>query len=289
MMPAAIRQAWPIGRIAVLIAALVAALAVSGVVEAAPPKAKVWDLWLDHDPAATATIDHGAWAAFLRRYRTVGPGGVARVAYCDVGPADRAALDAYLRDLAATPISAYGRDEQMAYWINLYNALTVRLVLDHYPVRGIKDIDISPGLFSDGPWGKKLIEVEGEPVSLDDIEHRILRPIWRDPRVHYAVNCASLGCPDLAAEPYRGDALEAQLTRAARAYVNHPRGVAIEDGKLIVSKIYTWFREDFGGGDAGVLRHLKAYAEPGLAMRLERFDGIDDDRYDWTLNRAEGC
>ncbi len=285
MIPAAARPWLLIGPIAVL----VAALAAGGVAVAAPPKAKAWERWLDHDPAATAAIDHGAWAAFLRRYRSVGPDGVARVAYCDVAPADRAALDAYLAALAATPVSAYGRDEQMAYWINLYNALTVRLVLEHHPVRSIKDIDISPGFLSDGPWGRKLIEVEGEPVSLDDIEHRILRPIWRDPRVHYAVNCASVGCPDLAAEPYRGDALEAQLTAAARAYVNHPRGVAIEDDKLIVSKIYTWFRADFGGGDAGVLRHLKAYAEPGLAMRLERFDDIDDDRYDWTLNRAEGC
>jgi Protein of unknown function, DUF547 len=284
MMPAATRP-WPIGRIAVLIAALT----VSGVAAAAPPKAKVWDRWLGHDPAATATIDHGAWAAFLLRYRTVGPDGVARVAYCRVDPADRAALDGYLARLAAVPISAYDRGEQMAYWINLYNALTVRLVLEHYPVRSIRDIDISSGLFSDGPWGKSLIEVEGEPLSLDDIEHRILRPIWRDPRVHYAVNCASIGCPDLAAEPYRGADLEAQLTRAARAYVNHPRGVAVVNGKLVVSKIYTWFRDDFGGDDAGVLRHLKAYADPGLAMRLERFDGIDDHRYDWTLNRAAGC
>ena len=284
MIPAAVRPRL-IGPIAILIAAL----AISAAPEAAPPRAKVWDRWLDHDPTATATIDHGAWAGFLRRYLSVGSDGVARVAYCEVDTAGRAALDSYLGDLTAIPISAYGRNEQMAYWINLYNVLTVRVVLDHYPVRSIRDIDISPGLFSDGPWGRKLVEVEGEPVSLDDIEHRILRPIWRDPRIHYAVNCASIGCPDLAAEPYRGDALEAQLTRAARAYVNHPRGVAINDGKLIVSKIYTWFRRDFGDGDSDVLRHLKAYAEPGLAMRLERFDGIHGDRYDWTLNRAEGC
>ncbi|HET6519355.1 MAG TPA: DUF547 domain-containing protein [Geminicoccaceae bacterium] len=276
-------RSWLIGPIAVLIAALAMSTE-------ATPRAKLWDRWTAHDPAASAAIGHDAWAAFLGRYVSVATeDGVARVAYCDVDPADRAALDAYLADLAATRISAYNRDEQMAYWINLYNALTVRLVLDHYPVRSVRDIDISPGPFSDGPWGKQLIEVEGEPLSLDDIQNRILRPIWRDPRVHYALSCAAVGCPDLGAEPYRGSTLDAQLTRAARAYVNHPRGVAIQGGRLVVSKIYTWFQEDFGGSAKGVLRHLKAYAEPGLAMRLERFDDIDDDRYDWTLNRAEGC
>ncbi len=279
------RRPWLAGFVALLIAAVGA----SPLPLQAAPTGKLWARWTAHDPAATATVDHAAWAAFLDRYRSVSPDGIARVDYCNVSPADRAALDAYIDRLAATPISTYARDEQMAYWINLYNALVVRLVLDRFPVASVRDIDISPGVLSDGPWGRKLVEVEGEAVSLGDIQHRILRPIWRDPRVHYAVNCAAVGCPDLAAEPFRGDALEAQLTRAARTYVNHPRGVAIDGGKLIVSKIYTWFREDFGGGDADVLRHLKAYAAPGLAMRLERFDAIDDDRYDWALNRAEGC
>ena len=271
------------------VALLIAAVGASPLPLQAAPTGKLWARWTAHDPAATATVDHAAWAAFLDRYRTAGPDGIARVAYCNVSPADRAALDAYVDRLAATPISTYARDEQMAYWINLYNALVVRLVLDRFPVASVRDIDISPGVLSDGPWGRKLVEVEGEAVSLGDIEHRILRPIWRDPRVHYALNCAALGSPNLAAEPFRGADLEAQLNRAAVAYVNHPRGVTVDGGELVVSKIYTWFKEDFGGGDRGVLRHLKAFAEPELAMRLERFDDIDDDRYDWTLNRAEGC
>ena len=98
-----------------------------------------------------------------------------------------AALNAYVENLSRMPINDFNRAEQKAFWINLYNALTVKVVLAAYPVKSIRDIAISPGLFARGPWGKKLIEIDGETVSLNDIEHRILRPIWRDPRLHYAL------------------------------------------------------------------------------------------------------
>ena len=272
-----------------LITALVTLVALStsstGPAEAAPG-AKLWPRWQAHDPAATTTIDHSVWAQLLESHVVRGADGINRVAYAGFSAADSAALDQYLGDLAATPISRFDRPEQMAYWINLYNALTLRVVLDHYPVDSIRDIDISPGLFSDGPWGKKLIEVEGEAVSLDDIEHRILRPIWRDPRVHYAVNCASLGCPNLALEPYLGATIDAQLDAAARDFVNSGRAVQFEGMDLVVSSIYDWFQEDFGSSDQDVIDHLMTYAEPKLDMTLEGFSTIDDDRYDWALNDA---
>jgi hypothetical protein len=98
--------------------------------------------------------------------------------------------------LTALEISGYSRPEQFAYWFNLCNALTIQVVLDHYPVESIRDIDVSPGQFADGPWKKESVTVQAEKVSLDDIEHLILRAIWIDQRIHYAVNCASVGCPD---------------------------------------------------------------------------------------------
>ena len=161
-------------------------------------------------------------------------------------------------------------------------------MLDHYPVDGIRDIDISPGLFADGPWDKKLVEIEGEDVSLNDIEHRILRPIWRDPRIHYAVNCASIGCSNLRPTAFTAANSDALLTAAAQAYVNHPRGARVEDGKLIVSSIYVWFQEDFGGNDAGVIRHLIRYAAAGLGTRLAGVTSIHTHDYDWGLNDAVG-
>ncbi len=250
------------------------------------PKAELWPRWQAHDPGATETVDHGAWQRILGTYLAPGADRVNRFAYASIGPADRHALDGYIARLAATPVSALARPEQLAYWINLYNALTVRVVLDHYPVASIRDIAISPGLFAIGPWDKTLIEVEGEAVSLNDIEHRILRPIWRDPRVHYGVNCAAIGCPDLQARAFTAENAEALLDAAARAYVNHPRGARIEAGRLTVSSIYAWFREDFGGTEAGVIAHLTRYAGPEHVKALETVADIEDYEYDWALNDA---
>ena len=161
---------------------------------AAPP-AELWAKWQARDDQSSAMIDHSAWNRFLHSYVQIGTDGIARIPYARVAASDRGALSADLARLSSLPISRYSRREQFAFWVDLYNALTVQVVLDHYPVSSIRDLSISPGLFSFGPWGKKLIAVEGEALSLDDIEHRILRPIWRDPRIHYAVNCAALGCP----------------------------------------------------------------------------------------------
>ncbi len=256
------------------------------VTASAAPKAELWERWTVHDAASTATIDHSAWDRFLKANLVRRGDGINRLAYGRVTVADRKALARYLEALSMVPISRYTRDEQLAYWINLYNALTVKVTLDHYPVKSIRDIDISPGWFSDGPWDKKLIEVEDEFLSLNDIEHRILRPIWRDARVHYAVNCSSLGCPNLAPMAYDAKTMDSNLTASARGYINHPRGVSIEGGRLYVSKIYEWFVEDFGGDEKGVVDHIRHYAKPNLAKRLAKFAAIDGYRYDWGLNDA---
>ena len=253
---------------------------------AAAPRAELWDRWLAHDPAGTTRVDHEPWRGFLLTYLRPGEDGINRVAYAEVTAADHAALAAYLDSLARVEVDRLRRDEQMAFWINLYNALTVRVVLEHYPVASIREIDISPGLFSNGPWGARLVTVAGEPLSLDDIEHRILRPIWRDPRVHYAVNCAALTGPNLQPEPFAAASLDAMLDRAAIAFVNHRRGVSIGADGVRVSSIYRWFQADFGGDEAGVLRHLMAYAAPSLALTLQRLDAIQGYGYDWSLNDA---
>jgi hypothetical protein len=252
----------------------------------AAPKAEPWDRWAPHDPASTARIDHSAWDGLLRALVVPGKDGINRFAYGRVTREERETLAAYVDRLGRVSVGNLNRNEQRALWINLYNTLTVKVILDHYPVKTIRDVDISPGFFADGPWGRKLAVVDGEKVSLDDIEHRILRPFWKDPRVHYAVNCASLGCPNLEITAFTAANSEGLLNKAARAYVNHPRGAHVDKGKLIVSSIYTWFQSDFGGTDAGVIAHLRAFAEPGLKARLSGITSIDDDAYDWSLNEA---
>ncbi|PIW27129.1 MAG: DUF547 domain-containing protein [Rhodospirillales bacterium CG15_BIG_FIL_POST_REV_8_21_14_020_66_15] len=251
------------------------------------PKADLWARWQAHDPASARRLDHSAWGRFLDRYLSVRSKDANRIDYAAVTPADKAALAGYLADLQAVAVSRLNRAEQLAFWVNLYNALTVSLILDHWPVSSIRDIDISPGLFADGPWGKKLVSIEGERLALDDIEHRILRPIWRDPRIHYAVNCASIGCPDLASRPYTADTADRMLTAGAEAYVNDPRGAHVDaDGRLTVSAIYDWFIDDFGGTRAGVLAHLGHYAAPDLKARLAGRARIDGHAYDWRINAA---
>ncbi|WP_046020949.1 DUF547 domain-containing protein [Magnetospira sp. QH-2] len=251
------------------------------------PAADLWPRWQAFDPDAHGTVDHAPWGRFLERYLRPGADGITRVAYAQVTAPDKERLSRYVAGMASIPVSRLHRDEQQAFWINLYNALTIKVVLDHFPVESILDIDISPGFFTNGPWGKKLLEIEGEALSLDDMEHRILRPIWRDPRLHYALNCASVGCPNLQATPYSAIHMEAMLDDAARQFINHPRGARVDQGRLTVSSIYVWFKSDFGGADEGVLAHLRRYAAPGLKANLSSIKAIADDDYDWSLNGAD--
>ena len=249
------------------------------------PSAKLWDRWTPHDEASRQTVDHAAWTAILHGHVRRMSDGATRFAYRAMTQADRAALKAYVTALEAVPVAGLNRAEQFAYWTNLYNALTVQVVTDHYPVASIRDIGISPGVFASGPWGAKLATVGGQPVTLNDIEHRILRPIWRDPRVHYAVNCASIGCPDLAPEAYAGISLDRQLDAAAASYVGHARGVSVAGDGVTLSSIYNWFTEDFSG-DGGVLPHLVKHAPSPLAATLRLNPKIRGYQYDWSLNDA---
>jgi hypothetical protein len=254
----------------------------------AAPKADLWPRWQKHDAASSRKIDHGAWNGFLSKYLVAPhPSGVNRVRYGALSPEDRTRLKNYLSALQALPISNYNRAEQKAYWINLYNALTVDVILSRFPVKSIRDINISPGFFTRGPWGAKLADIEGEKLSLDDVEHRILRPIWKDNRVHYAVNCASLGCPNLQPEAYAAENTEALLEKGAREYINHRRGVAIRNGKLAVSSIYEWFKEDFGASREALMQHWLQYADKALADALKSYTGGLNHAYDWRLNGPE--
>jgi len=255
----------------------------------AQPAADLWSRWTRHDAGATTTVDHAAWTRFLGIYARPGADRVVRLPYGAIAPADRAALATYMSMLQAVPVSALSRAEQLAYWINLYNALTVQVVVDRYPVKSIRDISLGGSLaatFAGGPWDAKLVRIEGEAVSLNDVEHRILRPIWRDPRIHYAVNCASLGCPPLRSVAFTAANTGALMDEAARAFVNGQHGVRRRGGDIFVSSIYKWFRSDFGTDDRAVLDHIARFAEPELAQALREARRIAGDYYDWALNDA---
>jgi hypothetical protein len=256
------------------------------------PAAQLWQKWAANDPASRVVIDHQAWGIFLRRCLVEEPDGIYRLRYGEVSATDGRALGLYLESMSNALVHSLNPVEQFAYWINLYNALTVKAVLDHYPVKSIREISLGGSFLPNfitggtGPWQAKLIQIEGEAIALDDIEHRILRPLFKDNRIHYGVNCASIGCPTLMPTPFTAKSLQAMLDRCARLYVNHPRGVRAEAGGLTVSSIYKWYQEDFGGNWQGVLSHLRQYANSTTAHMLAPFATIHGDSYDWQLNDA---
>ena len=234
-----------------------------------------------------AAIDHSEWDRLLTKHVRPNPDGVNRVDYTSFKAQGRDTLNAYIARLEGTDVTQLDRPGQFAFLANLYNAKTVNLVIERYPVQSIRDIALGGGLtslFIGGPWQAKVMRLRGVELSLDDIEHEILRPLFNDPRVHYAVNCASIGCPNIGTEALVGQRLDAQLDAAARAYVNHPRGFAVRDGRLAVSSIYNWYKVDFGGTDAGVIAHARKYAAPALAAQLQGIETIDRHDYDWRLN-----
>jgi hypothetical protein len=247
------------------------------------PKLEPWAMWEPADESSTVTVDHSAWQELLDAYLiTDTSDGIYRFSYATVSAADRDRLDAYLFRLAAIDPRTLRRAEQMPYWINMYNAVTVQVVLEHYPVKSIRKI--YGGLLGTGPWNEPLINVTGQALSLNDIEHRILRPIWRDPRIHYAVNCASMGCPNLATAAFTAANTEALLDQSARSFINHPRGVTFENGRLKLSSIYDWYDSDFGTNQRERLDHLREYAEPALAAGLADYAGRIQYDYGWDLN-----
>jgi hypothetical protein len=243
-----------------------------------------------HAAGSQVTVDHSAWDKLLATYVRPAEDGLNRVSYKRFKAEGHGALDAYLTALQKVDPTRLDRPEQFAFWANLYNAKTIDVVLDAYPVRSIKDINLGGGLFASitgGPWKAKIVTVNGHPLSLDDIEHTIMRGIFKDHRVHFAVNCASVGCPNLGAVALTGAHLDELLEQGGRAFVNSGRGVLVDGGKIRASKIFSWFQADFGGSERGVLEHLQRYAAPALKLRLSSVTAIADYFYDWQLNDAK--
>lgn len=221
--------------------------------------------------------DYGPWAQFLKGHLVLGADGIARVRYAQANR-QGTRLTGFLQQLQAVDPTRLSRDAAMAYWINLYNALTVDLVIEAGNVSSIKKV--RGGVFNSGPWGDKLVTVAGRKLSLDNIEHGILRPVWRDARVHYGVNCASIGCPNLAAKPYTASRLNTMLDAGAKAYAGHERGAKQTGKGAVLSSIYDWFQEDFGGSEDGALAHVNTYRSTPVK------GPVRDYAYDWSLNGA---
>ena len=165
----------------------------------AAPTDQLWSHWTTYDAKSTVSVDHQPWQRLLSRYVVASDDGINRVAYRAFDDSSKILLSQYLKTLSNLQPTQLNQAQQLAYWINLYNALTVQVILDHPKKSSIRSMG---PLLSFGPWDKAYLIIEGKPVSLDDIEHRILRPIWQDHRLHFVLNCASIGCPNLSQNAY---------------------------------------------------------------------------------------
>lgn len=270
-------------RLFLVVAALFLTTGFTGLERAFLPKVELLsDDFLRVSATAQRTVDHDGWDRFLETYVEADGNGINRVDYAQVSQADRTSLVRYLDGLEAVDPAELTRDQQLAFWINLYNATTVNVILDNYPVESIRDIG---GFLEIGPWDRTIATIAGHRLTLNDIEHRIIRPIYDEHRIHYALNCAATGCPNLMDRAWRAESLEADLAAAERAYVNDPRGIRIDrDGALVLSKIYGWFREDFGRNETAVIASLLNAAGPELKDELQKRSRVDRYEYDWSLN-----
>jgi hypothetical protein len=235
---------------------------------------------------ATEVPDYAPWSSFLAHYldKSV-PDGIVRVRYAQVTPADKKALAAFVKGLQAQKPSRLPADAQRAFWINLYNAKTIAIVLDHYPLDSIRAIQI-PDSPKPGPWDAKLLHVEDRDLSLNDIENNILRAQWKDPRIHFALNCASLGCPDLSSEAFTAANLNAMLDAGEKNFLASPRAAGFAGDTLKLSSLFDWYKSDFGLTERVVLTWLERHAPPATATRIKSHHGKVVYVYDWKLNAS---
>ena len=180
-------------------------------------------------------------------------------------------LEAIIKLLQSNvPNNNWDKPRQLAYWINAYNVFTLKLIIDNYPVKSIMD------LHNGKPWDVKWISLGGITYSLNQIEHEIIRPSFNDARIHFAVNCAAKSCPTLSNEAYNPESLESQLDKNTKSFINNPAFNSIARGKVSVSKIFEWYKEDFGN----LISYLNKYSKVQIGTGAQ----ISFNEYDWSLN-----
>ena len=193
---------------------------------------------------------------------------------------DRQKLDNFLNKLASRPPSGKWSDsEKLAYWINAYNAFTLQLILDHYPVQSIKDIGSLLQIpYVNSVFDIRFIEINGKKMDLNYIEHQILRKEFEEPRIHFAINCASISCPPLRREAYEASELDQQLTSQAKLFIQGPENKITPD-RIKLSKIFSWFKKDFTQNMS-----LTEYIDQYTPVSVNNNATIQFGDYDWSLN-----
>ena len=222
-------------------------------------------------------VKHTAWTKLLEKY--VDEDG--NVYYAGFRK-DSTNLNLYLNMLTEHPPDeqSWSDEEQIAYWVNLYNAFTIKLIIQHYPIQSIKDIGSKIQIpFINSPWDIKFIEINEKKLDLNNVEHSILRKNFNEPRIHFAINCASFSCPKLRREAYDADRLEEQLHEQAIEFINDEERNLIFQDKAELSKIFSWFKGDFIKKGT-LVSYINLYADNKITKKTK----ISFMDYDWSLN-----
>jgi len=218
-------------------------------------------------PSAPKKVSYAVWDGLLRKHVTSS----GKVNYKGFKQ-DRAKLEGFLNEISSNPPqNAWSRNDKMVYWINAYNAYTVKLIIDNYPLKSITNLN--------NPWKTAFIKIGGKSYTLDQIENSILRPQFQDARIHFAVNCASKSCPKLLNEAFSASKVGSQMDKLARAYVNDPMHNAISAGKVEISKIFEWYKEDFLK-DGSIIDYLNKYSK----VKIKSNAKVSYKEYNWNLN-----
>ena len=221
-------------------------------------------------------ISHETWNGLLKKY--VDNAGL--VDYRGLKEKDAKTLDKYLELVSSSaPGSDWSKDEKLAYWLNAYNAFTVKQILDMYPTKSIirNQLQLVSG---SGPFNKKYFKIGGKDMSLNNIEQDIVRKEFKEPRIHFALVCAAVSCPRLRNEAYTAAKLDAQLTDQARDFLKNPKKNTIDKEKIGVSKIFDWYKDDFGKSDENVVKFINRYA----SVKANDDAKVSYMKYDWDLN-----
>jgi hypothetical protein len=237
---------------------------------------------------AAAPPDYKVWGDLLSKYYDPARG----MNYKALKAQDKNTLDGLRRQMATVDVQSLSRPDQLAYWINLYNISVVGIVVDHYPVESIRDLSTDP-IVRLNVFKKDSVQTKKGAVSLNDIENDRIRSGFKDPRIHFAINCAAKSCPPIRPEPYVGSQIDQQLDNQAYKFLNGPNGVRVEkkSGELVLhtTKIMDWFGEDFDKWAGGVRGFLIRHVSPDKRKQIEAAGNqidIEFDDYSWKLNDA---
>jgi hypothetical protein len=197
-------------------------------------------------------------------------------------------FETYLNQLSITDPSKLSEKEELAFWINTYNAFTIKAILDNYPIKSINDIKFG----EKSVWDENFISINKKKYSLNEIEHKILRVKFNEPRIHFAIVCASISCPELRNESYEADNLDKQLQEQTVIFLRDKKrnSFDLKNKKANISKIFEWFGEDFGKSDKDILMYISNFLPDDVRKDIKQNINewtISYKKYDWNLNEIK--